>query len=56
MDKLEKAKILKTYFTTEGTLYKDSIVKIENNIKDTVRVKNNLGKIYYVNRKDIVLL
>jgi len=52
----KKAKVLKTYFTTEGTLYKDSIVIIESIVKHNVRVKNDIGKIYYINRKDIVLL
>ncbi len=57
MDKTSKAKILKTYFTTEGTLYKDSVVRVESlPKKGEVRVKDQLGKIFHILRKDIVLL
>ena len=57
MDKTNKAKILKTYFTTEGTLYKDSVVRIESSAKKGEgRVKDQLGKIFHILRKDIVLL
>ena len=57
MDKTNKAKILKTYFTTEGTLYKDSVVRVESlPQKGEVRVKDQLGKIFHILRKDIVLL
>jgi len=52
----QKGKVIKTYITTEGTLYKDSIVRIENISKSLIRVKDELGKIYYVNSKDLVLL
>ena len=53
-----KGKITETYYTTEGTLYKDSIVRIENiSTKSSyARVKDELGKIFYVNTKDLVLL
>ena len=56
MDKTKKAKVNKTYYTTEGTLYKDSIVRLENTDKQLYKVKDELGKIYYINPKDIVLL
>jgi len=56
MDKTKKAKVSKTYYTTEGTLYKNSIVRIENTDKTLYKVKDELGKIYYVNSKDLVLL
>ena len=56
MKKIVKAKVNKTYYTTEGTLYKDSIVRIENTDKSLYKVKDELGKIYYVNSKDLVLL
>jgi len=54
----QKAKINKTYITTEGTLYKDSIVRITQlATKDKeVRVKDDVGRIFYVNHKDLVLL
>ena len=58
MDRGQKAKVAKTYTTTEGTLYKDSVVRIENTStkSTTIRVKDNIGKIYYINSKDIILL
>tara|TARA_R100001163_G_C4920414_1_gene100894 strand:- start:253 stop:426 length:174 start_codon:yes stop_codon:yes gene_type:complete len=54
----QKAKINKTYITTEGTLYKDSIVRITQLAKKDkeVRVKDDVGRIFYVNHKDLVLL
>jgi|1_EtaG_2_1085319.scaffolds.fasta_scaffold180565_2 hypothetical protein len=59
MGKPKKAKITKTYITTEGTLYKDSIVRIDiyrNSGKHLIRVKDELGKIYYVDPTDLVIL
>ena len=55
MDK-GKAKVTKTYYTTEGTLYKGSIVQIENTNKPLTRIKDAVGRIYYVNPKDLVIL
>ena len=54
----QKAKINKTYITTEGTLYKDSIIRITQLAKKDkeVRVKDDVGRIFYVNHKDLVLL
>ena len=45
MDKAKKARVLKVYITTEGTLYKDSIVRIEIKSKYSTRVKDDVGKI-----------
>ena len=56
MDKNSRAKVKKTYFTSEGTLYKNSIVRVENVSKNTIRVKDELGKIFYIESKDLVLL
>ena len=58
--KTRKVKVNKTYYTTEGTLYKDSIVRVEkttkSSVKSQIRVKDELGKIYYIDIKDLVLL
>jgi len=54
MDKSKKAKVLKAYITTEGTLYKDSIVRIESKSKHSTKVKDDVGKIYYVDNKDLI--
>ena len=56
MKKIIKAKVIKAYITTEGTLYKDSIVRIESKSKYSTRVKDDVGKIYYVDNKDLVYI
>ena len=56
MKKIIKAKVIKAYITTEGTLYKDSIVRIERTSKYSTRVKDDVGKIYYVDNKDLVYI
>jgi len=55
-NKNTKAKVIRTYHTTEGTLYKESIVVIESQNGDLIRVKDNIGKIYYINSKDLLKL
>jgi|TARA_R110000851_G_scaffold306199_1_gene464407 hypothetical protein len=54
MDKLLKAKVTKTYHTTEGTLYMDSIVRVESSHNSLSKVRDELGKIYYINSTDLV--
>lgn len=53
MGKTKKAKILKMYVTTEGTLYKDSIVRVESTSEHSAKVKDDVGKIYYVDINDL---
>ena len=51
----DKVKITENIYTVDGTLYKDSIVKIDQigfPDKD-LRVIDNVGKIWYVNYYDI---
>ena len=52
----EKVKLTGDISTVDGTLYKDSIVKIDEvgpfPDKD-VRVKDNVGKIWYIDYIDI---
>jgi len=57
-NKNNKAKIIKTYYTPEGTLYQDSIVSIEtvSTLSKKSKVKDNTGKIYFVESKDLVKL
>lgn len=47
----DKAKIIENIYTVDGTLYKDSIVKIDDSgpfpDKD-MRVIDNVGKIWYI--------
>ena len=56
MGRTKKAKIKKTYVTTEGTLYKDSIVRVENVNKDSTKVRDDIGKIYHVNNEDLAYI
>ena len=51
----DKVKIIENIYTVDGTLYKDSIVKIDQigfPDKD-LRIIDNVGKIWYVNYYDI---
>ena len=56
--KAAKARVTKTYYTPEGTLYQDSIVHIETVLLLTKKskVKDNTWKIYFVESKDLVKL
>ena len=49
-------KILKDIPTVDGVLYKGTIVKILNvkSNENTVKVKDPLGKIWYVDSKNII--
>ena len=49
-------KVVVDYCTTDGTLYKEEIVKFDNNstLKGHIRVKDNMGKIWFVPYKYIV--
>lgn len=53
MGETKKAKILKMCITIEGTLHKDSIVSIISVSKYSTKVKDNVGKIHYVDNKDL---
>ena len=52
----QKVRITENIYTVDGTLYKDSVVKIDEigpfPDKD-VRVKDNVGKIWYIDYIDI---
>ena len=54
--KTTKAKVTKAYITPDGTLYKDSIVRVESTAKYSTRVRDDLGKIYYVSIKDLIYI
>ncbi len=56
MDKTKKAKVLQTHSTSEGTLYKDSIVRVESTYKTTAKVRDEVGRLYYLDIKDIVYI
>jgi len=48
-----KYKVVVDYYTTDGTLYKEEIVKEDNNqtLKGHIRVKDSMGKIWFVPEK-----
>ena len=48
-------KVVVDYCTTDGTLYKEEIVKFDNNstLKGHIRVKDNMGRIWFVNPKQL---
>ncbi len=56
--KASKARVTKTYYTPEGTLYEDSIVHIEtvSLLSKKSKVKDDTGKIYFVESKHLVKL
>jgi len=56
MDKVKKAKITKMCVTAEGTLYRDSIVRVESVSEFSIKVRDDVGKIYYVDPKDLVYI
>jgi hypothetical protein len=53
---LQKAKILLTIVTIDGTLYEGSIVKIERPENGDYRVRDATGKIWYVSKDNLKLL
>ena len=56
MGRPKKAKVLETRITAQGTLYKDSIVRVESIHKTSARVRDDVGNIYYLDIKDIVYI
>jgi hypothetical protein len=56
MGRVKKARVLETHATSQGTLYKDSIVRVENVNQSAVRVRDDVGKIYYLDINDIVYI
>tara|TARA_Y100001963_G_C6657736_1_gene388916 strand:- start:23 stop:205 length:183 start_codon:yes stop_codon:yes gene_type:complete len=51
---LKKGKILSTVTTVNGTLYKDEVVKIEGTENGDLRVRDATGKIWYVEKTNIM--
>ena len=54
----DKVKILKDIPSVNGMLHKGTIVKIDeikdgNPVRGSIRVVDNLGKIWWVNKEDI---
>ena len=54
----DKVKIIRDIPSIDGMLHKDTIVKVDeishgSPFRDPIRVVDNLGKIWWVNMKDI---
>ncbi len=47
---MKKYKVIKTFTSTEGTLYVDEIVKRDGNqtLKDHIRIRDGMGKIWFI--------
>ena len=49
-----KYRVIETITTVDGTLYKEELVTFENKEEDgDWRVKDNMGRIWYVNPKNL---
>ena len=50
---MQRYKVIKTFTSTEGTLYPAEIVKRDGNqtLKDHIRVRDAMGKIWFIPEK-----
>ena len=48
-----KAKIIKTVTTVNGTLYENEIVRIDRSENNHYRVKDSMGRIWFVDKNNI---
>ena len=52
MNEIQKFKVVKDHPTVDGMLYKNEIVKLDNDDnKNIIRVKDSTGKIWFVKNK-----
>ena len=51
-----KYKVIRDYPTVEGMLYKNEIVKLDNgdNKPNKIRVKDSTGKIWFVDKNNLI--
>ena len=49
----KKVKVIKTISTINGTLYEDDVVLVERSENGNYRVKDTMGRIWYVDKKNI---
>ena len=49
----KKAKVIKTVSTINGTLYENDVVLVERSENVNYRVKDTMGRIWYVDKKSI---
>ncbi len=48
-----KAKIIKTVTTVNGTLYENEIVRVDRSENNHYRVKDSMGRIWFVEKNNI---
>ena len=56
MGRTERAKVVETHITSQGTLYKESEVRVEDVNESIARVRDDVGKIYYLDIKYITYI
>ena len=49
----KKVKIIETVSTINGTLYKDEVVHVENSENGNYRVKDSMGRIWYIDKNNV---
>ena len=54
VEKDKKFKVKKTIFTVEGTLYKNEIVRYIQQEDGNYRVKDSMGKLWFVDKKYLI--
>ena len=52
----QKLKINKTVSTVEGTLYENEIVKFQRKEDGHYRVKDSMGRIWFVNKNNLTIV
>ena len=48
-----RLKVIETITTVNGTLYKNEVVKVLDNTDNNYRVKDSMGRIWFVNPKQL---
>ena len=49
----KKYRVIETITTVNGTLYKNEVVKVLDNIDNNYRVKDSMGRIWFVNKRNL---
>jgi len=48
-----RLKVIETITTVNGTLYKNEVVKVLDNIDNNYRVKDSMGRIWFVKKRNL---
>ncbi len=55
VEKNQKLKVIKTITTVNGTLYEGEMVKYDKSENGNYRVKDSMGRIWFVNKNNLVV-